>query len=182
MYSDVLTPEYIELLKKAAYLHDIGKISVLDSVLTKPGKYTDEEFDQMKIHCKEGWRLIEENLRGVESDDFLNIAGDVALCHHERWDGSGYPNKLKGEQIPLSARIMAVADVTDALLSKRLYKEALGLEETMRIMEAGKGTQFEPCIVDALLSIQGMVSEVAIKYSDEENLQHTITQPHIEEE
>lgn len=165
-YKDILNEEYIDLLIKAASLHDIGKIAVRDEILMKQGKYTPDEYDQMKIHCQEGCRLIEENLRGVESDDFLNMAEDVALCHHERWDGKGYPNGLKGEQIPLSARIMAVADVTDALLSKRLYKDAFGFDESMKILAEGRGSQFESAIVDAALEIRDDIHEVAMNYKD----------------
>lgn len=165
-YVEELTESQIDFLIKAAALHDIGKISVRDEILMKPGKYTPEEYEQMKVHCEEGCRLIRENLCGVESDDFLNIAQDVALCHHERWDGSGYPHGIKNRKIPLCARIMAVADVTDALLSKRLYKDAFGFEESMKILEDGKGSQFEPCIVDALLDIKEKVREVHQKYHE----------------
>ena len=115
----------------------------------------------MKIHSLEGYNLINENLSGVESDEFLEVAKIMALYHHEKWNGTGYPNQVKGTDIPLCARIMAAADVLDALLSKRQYKEAMSIEQAMNIFKESRGTHFEPCIVDAVLACQDSIKSVA---------------------
>lgn len=160
-YLDELTPQKIELFVYAAPLHDLGKIHVSDQILCKPSRFTPEEFEIMKIHAEEGKKLIEENLTGVESEEYLNCAKIMALYHHEKWDGSGYPNKVAGKDIPLCARIMAAADVLDALLSKRQYKEAMSIDEAFSIFEESRGTHFEPCIVDAVLMSREKIAEIA---------------------
>ena len=139
-----LTESFRKKLIKAAPMHDLGKIAVDDEVLRKPGRFTPEEFEKMKAHAKEGSRIVHEILKGTDDDEFHLIAENVAHYHHERWDGSGYPEGLKGEAIPLEARIMAVADVYDALVSKRVYKEKMSFEKADRIMMEGMGTQFAP--------------------------------------
>lgn len=128
---------------KAAPMHDLGKIAVDDAILRKPGRFTDEEFEQMKKHSAEGARIVKQILEGTDDDEFKQIAENVAHYHHERWDGSGYPNGLKGEEIPLEARIMAVADVYDALVSKRVYKEKMSFEKADQIILEGMGTHFD---------------------------------------
>lgn len=125
-------------------MHDLGKIAVDDAVLRKPGKFTDEEYAKMKQHAAEGARVIHEILRHTDDESFKQVAENVAHYHHERWDGSGYPERLQGEQIPVEARIMAVADVYDALVSRRVYKEAFDFERANRIILEGMGTQFDP--------------------------------------
>ena len=130
-------------LIKAAPMHDLGKIAVDDAILRKPGRYTPEEFEQMKTHAAEGARILSEILKGTEDEHFARIAVNVAHYHHERWDGSGYPKGLKGEEIPLEARIMAIADVYDALVSKRVYKERMSFEEADRIIMDGMGKHFD---------------------------------------
>ena len=160
-YIDELTEENIQLYVNTAPLHDLGKIRVPDQILCKPSRFTPEEFEKMKIHSEEGYNLINENLTGVESDEFLDVAKVMALYHHEKWNGTGYPNQVKGTDIPLCARIMAAADVLDALLSKRQYKDAMPMEKAMEIFKESSGSHFEPCIVDAVLACQDSIEKVA---------------------
>lgn len=128
---------------KAAPMHDLGKIAVDDAILRKPGRFTDEEFEKMKVHAAEGARIVHEVLEGTDDEHFRRIAENVAHYHHERWDGSGYPEGLKGEEIPLEARIMAIADVYDALVSKRVYKERMSFEKADSIIMEGMGKHFD---------------------------------------
>ncbi|MBR6477976.1 MAG: HD domain-containing protein [Lachnospiraceae bacterium] len=139
-----LTPEFCRDVVKAAPMHDLGKIAVDDVVLRKPGKFTDEEYSIMKHHAEEGARVIHEILANTDDESFKLVAENVAHYHHERWDGSGYPEGLAGENIPIEARIMAIADVYDALVSKRVYKEAYDFAKADRIIMEGMGTQFDP--------------------------------------
>lgn len=139
-----LSPEFCKDVIKAAPMHDLGKIAVDDAVLRKPGRFTDEEYEKMKQHAAEGARVIHEILLHTDDDSFKTVAENVAHYHHERWDGSGYPEGLKEDQIPIEARIMAIADVYDALVSKRVYKEAFDFEKADRIIMEGMGTQFDP--------------------------------------
>ena len=129
---------------KAAPMHDLGKISIEDAVLRKPGKFTDEEFAEMKRHTTEGARIVESLLQGFEDEDFVQIAKNVAHYHHEKWNGQGYPKGISGKDIPIEARIMALADVFDALVSKRCYKEAFSYEKAYEIIEESLGTHFDP--------------------------------------
>ena len=131
-------------LIKAAPMHDLGKIAVDDMILRKPGRFTPEEFEKMKAHAAEGYRIVHEILAGTDDAEFRRIAENVAHYHHERWDGSGYPDGLAGEAIPREARIMAVADVYDALVSKRVYKEKMSFEKANGIIMDGMGSQFAP--------------------------------------
>ena len=144
---------------KAAPMHDLGKIAVDDAVLRKPGKFTPEEFDAMKRHSEEGARIVEDILKGSADEYFKEIATNVAHYHHERWDGSGYPKRLKGEEIPLEARIMAIADVYDALVSKRVYKDAFSFEDANRIIMEGMGTQFDPGLKDYYLAAREKIEQ-----------------------
>lgn len=150
-FADTLTPKYADLLVRAAPLHDVGKIKISDSILCKPGKLTPEEFDRIKLHTVYGKNIMADIVGDIEDTEYLTIATEMAYCHHERYDGTGYPQGLKGEDIPLCARIMAVADVLDALLSKRHYKEAYSLEKSYEIMSAEYGKQFDPVVLSALL-------------------------------
>ena len=138
-----LSDEFCRNVIKAAPMHDLGKIAVDDAVLRKPGRFTPEEFEKMKKHAAEGARIVHEILMGTDDDEFHRIAENVAHYHHERWDGSGCPEGLAGEDIPLEARIMAIADVYDALVSKRVYKEAMSFEQADAIIMDGMGTQFD---------------------------------------
>lgn len=141
-----LSREFCRNMIKAAPMHDLGKIAVDDAVLRKPGRFTDEEFEKMKCHAAEGARVIHEILLHTDDEAFKAVAENVAHYHHERWDGSGYPDRLRGEEIPIEARIMAIADVYDALVSKRVYKEAYDFEKADRIITEGMGTQFDPAL------------------------------------
>ena len=138
-----LTESFCKDIIKAAPMHDLGKIAVDDAILRKPGRFTPEEFDQMKKHAAEGARIVKEILNGTDDKEFMTIAVNVAHFHHERWDGSGYPKGLKGEEIPLEARIMAIADVYDALVSKRVYKERMSFEDANKIIMEGMGKHFD---------------------------------------
>ena len=141
-----ITDEFCEDLIKAAPMHDIGKIAVDDDVLKKPGRFTDEEFAKMKKHAPEGARVLHEILKKTKDQTFKTIAENVAHYHHERMDGSGYPDGLQGEQIPIEARIMAIADVYDALVSKRVYKDSLSFEKANEIMMESMGKHFDKCL------------------------------------
>ena len=147
-YKDYLTPQMIEYIINAAPLHDIGKIAVSDLILCKPGKLTDEEFDKMKIHTVKGGEIIKDILNELGDEAFLEIAYEVAISHHEKWNGRGYPYGLKEEEIPLPGRIMAVADVFDALVAKRVYKEPMPIEKAIDIIIGDAGTHFDPDIVE----------------------------------
>ena len=138
-----LDDEFCKDLIKAAPMHDLGKIAVDDAILRKPGRFTDEEFEVMKTHAAEGARIVHQILEGTDDIDFHIIAENVAHYHHERWDGSGYPEGLKGEEIPLEARIMAIADVYDALVSKRVYKESMPFDKADAIIMDGMGKHFD---------------------------------------
>ncbi len=144
-----LSPEFCQDVVKAAPMHDLGKIAVDDAVLRKPGRFTEEEYAKMKRHAAEGARVIHEILLNTDDESFKTVAENVAHYHHERWDGSGYPEGLREEQIPIEARIMAIADVYDALVSKRVYKEAYDFARADRIILEGMGTQFDPGLKSA---------------------------------
>jgi len=156
-YSAVFTREYIRNLRRGAPLHDIGKVRIPDSILNKPGKLTPAEFEIIKTHATSGGIILREVLSGIESENYVSTAYDLAVYHHERWDGSGYPFGLAGDQIPLCARIMAVADVFDALITKRPYKEPYSCEKAFKIIETESGTHFDPDIVDKFLSIKDKI-------------------------
>ena len=157
-----LDPGFSENLIKAAPMHDIGKIAVDDAILRKPGRFTPEEYEQMKRHSPEGARILREILVDIDDEDFKRIAINVAHYHHERWDGRGYPDGLKGEEIPLEARIMAVADVYDALVSKRVYKDKMSFADADRIIREGMGTQFDPELLDVYLRARPQLEDYYI--------------------
>jgi len=140
-----------ELLLQSSQLHDVGKISINDNILKKPGSLSDEEFNEMKKHASFGEEIIKKIEALAKESDFLNYAKIFAASHHERWDGSGYPRGLKGNEIPLLGRIMAIADVYDALTSARPYKKAFSHEEAVRIITEGSGTQFDPELVEVFI-------------------------------
>ncbi len=169
VYSDQLTDKFITDVYRSAPLHDIGKIAVPDSILNKPGKLTKEEFDIMKTHTTAGGRILSSIIEMVPDSHYLYEAKNLATYHHERWDGKGYPTGLSEENIPLSARIMAVADVFDALVSKRSYKEGFPLDKAMNIILEERGTHFDPKLVDIFLAAREEVFEVAKKFSDTTN-------------
>jgi putative two-component system response regulator len=169
-YKVFLTPEVITSLYKSAPLHDIGKVGIEDSILLKPGKLTDEEFDEMKKHTTYGRDAIAAAETSIDSaDNFLIFAKEIAYSHQEKWDGSGYPEGLAGENIPLSARLMAVADVYDALISKRVYKPAFSHEKAVSIITEGRGSHFEALLVDCFLNIADKFDQVAKGFADKED-------------
>lgn len=147
-----MTKRYVENVIKAAPMHDLGKIAVEDYILKKPGRFTDDEYQLMKVHAAVGAQIVEKALNGVEDEAFMDVARNMAHYHHEKWNGKGYPEGLAGEDIPLEARIMALADVFDALVSKRCYKERYGYEEAFNIIEDSLGTHFDPELGRAFLN------------------------------
>ncbi|MBV1787561.1 HD domain-containing protein [Marinobacterium sp. D7] len=166
-FAEELDGDTIELLYKTAALHDIGKVAIPDSILQKPSKLTDDEFELMKRHTIFGYQamhtaeqLMERNV-GVQAAKFLRIGQQVTLSHHERWDGGGYPQGLKGEEIPLVARLMAVADVYDAVCSRRPYKDALSHDTASKTILEGRGTHFDPDVVDAFDDLKDTFEYVA---------------------
>jgi putative two-component system response regulator len=177
-YADQLRGEEPKLIVRAAPLHDIGKVGIPDHVLNKPGKLTAEEFAIIQNHSRIGGEAIDVAIGRVMNADssplagdnaalaFLVVAGKIARWHHERWDGTGYPDRLAGEAIPLPARIMAVADVYDALITPRIYKPALPHEEAVGIIHAGRGTHFDPLIVDLFISMHERFAEIAVRFGD----------------
>jgi len=166
----VLSDDNIDLLYKSAPLHDIGKVGVPDRILLKPGKLDAEEFELMKLHTvygRDAILAVEKHLGG--SNGFLTFAREIAYSHQEKWDGSGYPQGLRGDAIPVSARLMAVADVYDALISRRVYKPAFSHEEAVGIMRQGRGAHFDPDILDAFLQIEEDFRAIAHRYRDDEH-------------
>jgi len=166
-FSGFLTDRNIKLLFKSAPLHDIGKVGIPDSILLKPGRFEPHEMEIMKQHPLFGRNAIQaaEGWLGKRVE-FLTIAKEIALCHQERWDGSGYPAGLAGESIPASARLMAVADVYDALISRRVYKDRMTHEQAMQIIIDGRGSQFDPDVVDAFVEIEAEFCSIARSYPD----------------
>ena len=156
---DGFTEEFCKNMIQAAPMHDLGKIAVDDAVLRKPGKFTDEEYAKMKKHAAEGARIVDSILEGTENESFHKVAVNVAHYHHKRWDGSGYPEGLKGEEIPIEARIMAVADVYDALVSKRVYKDKFSFEDADRIMMESMGKHFDKRLERYYLSAKPVLEE-----------------------
>ncbi|MBP5706570.1 MAG: HD domain-containing protein, partial [Spirochaetales bacterium] len=156
-YKEMMDKDFIQNLTMAAPMHDIGKIAVPDSILQKPGKLTPEEYEIMKTHTVKGGQIIRQTFGHVGNEMYRQMAYNVARFHHEKWNGMGYPDGLKGDDIPLSARIMAVADVFDAVSQKRCYRDALPLEECFDIIEQGRGTDFDPAIVDVFMEIRDKV-------------------------
>ena len=160
LYHDILTKDYVKNLIKAAPMHDIGKVSVPDAILQKPGKLTDEEFATMKLHAENGGKIIQETFKNLGSEEYCRMAYEVARYHHEKWNGRGYPEGLKEKEIPLCARIMAVADVFDAVSEKRCYRDAMPLDQCFEIIRQGSGQDFDPAIAEAFLDIRPKVEQV----------------------
>ena len=149
-YASQIAPNYIDEVCRSSLLHDIGKVGIPDRVLLKPGRLTPDEFEVMKTHAELGAEALEGAARYSPTSSFLKIAVEIARFHHERFDGSGYPTGLSGTDIPLSARVVAVADVFDALTSERVYKQAMSVEDSRQMIVAGSGSQFDPVVVEAL--------------------------------
>lgn len=166
-FAAILTEHYIELLSRSAPLHDIGKVGIPDAILLKPGKLTAEEWEIMKTHAELGATAIEfAELDLDEPVAFLDLAKEIARWHHERWDGDGYPDGLVGEAIPVSARIMALADVFDALVHRRVYKAAMSFDAARDLIAKGAGTQFDADVAGVFLSHFDQFVDIARRYSD----------------
>ena len=165
-YRNILTTDYIELLYKSAPLHDIGKVGVRDSILLKPGRLTEQEFEDMKKHTIYGGESLMVGIKELGEDSFLTLAQEIALTHHEKWDGSGYPRGLSKAEIPISGRLMALSDVYDALISKRVYKDAFTHDEAKNIILEGRGTHFDPDIVDAFIIREAKFIEIMGRFRD----------------
>jgi len=167
-YAPFLDDVTVEMLYLSAPLHDIGKVGIADNILLKPGKLTDDEFEEMKKHTVIGRDAIKAAETRLGHNSFLRYAREIAETHQEKWDGSGYPYGLQAEEIPISGRLMAVADVYDALISKRVYKPPFPHNKAVRIIEEGKGSHFDPDMVDAFLDIQDHFRKIAIEFADTE--------------
>lgn len=163
IYPEEVDEQFTEYIRSAAPLHDVGKILISDVILNKPGKFTPEEFEIMKTHALLGEEIVERILDNNTEPELLQMAKDVVCGHHEKWDGSGYPSGLSGEMIPLAARIMAVADVFDALVCKRVYKEAMAEEEAYTILREDSGKHFDPVIVDVFFQIRDEVHQYLVE-------------------
>jgi putative two-component system response regulator len=160
-YAEEVATWDVEAFLKSALLHDVGKIKIRDEVLLKKSRLTDEELANMQFHSLYGKALIESLQNKVPNQTFLGYAKVLAHRHHERWDGKGYPDQLRGEEIPLQARMMSIADVYDALISERPYKQAFTHEEAMRNIAGGRGAQFDPDLVDIFVSLSDKIKAVS---------------------
>jgi HD-GYP domain-containing protein (c-di-GMP phosphodiesterase class II) len=171
-YRKLITPEYIEDIVRSSPLHDIGKVGIRDSILLKPGKLTPEEFEIMKSHTTIGGDTLRDGelRQKVKGDSFLTMGRCIAYSHHEKWNGTGYPKGLAGEDIPLSARIVALADVYDAVSSKRCYKDACSSDQTRRIIVEGSGTHFDPDVVEAFVEDEHLFREISIRLRETSEL------------
>ncbi len=176
-FKDFLNDATIDLLYISAPLHDIGKVGVPDHILLKPGKLTNEEFEEIKKHTIYGRDAILAAERKLGSNSFLHLAGEIAYFHHERWDGTGYPEGRKSDDIPISGRFMALVDVYDALISKRVYKPPFPHHKAIAIITERRGTHFDPDIVDAFLSITEEFRQIALKHADYEEERENLAKP-----
>lgn len=165
-FSDVLDDDTIDILYKSASLHDIGKVGVPDHILLKPGRLTDEEFEEMKKHTIYGRNAILRAERRLGNNSFLKYSRDIAYTHHEKWNGTGYPQGLRGEEIPFSGRLMALADVYDAVISQRIYKPPFPHREALAIISESCGSHFDPDIVEAFLHIEDEFRRIALELAD----------------
>jgi len=170
LYRKHLNPKFIKLLYEAAPLHDIGKVGIPDHILKKKGRFTKEEYEIMKRHTVLGKEMIEKAMKNYDKNEFLQTACSIAYHHHERWDGSGYPQGLKGDEIPIEGQLMAIADVYDALISKRVYKEAYSYEEAENFIIKESGKAFNPVIVEAFKELRGEFRKISERYKEEERI------------
>ncbi len=165
-FQDSLDSNVIKMLYKSAPLHDIGKVGIPDNILLKPGKLTAEEFEEMKKHAAYGRDVIASQEEKLGEGSFLSQAKEIAGSHHEKWDGTGYPHGLSGNDIPVLGRLMAIADVYDALISKRVYKPPFSHEKAIAIISDDKGKHFDPDMVDAFLALEEQFRQTAIEFAD----------------
>jgi putative two-component system response regulator len=169
-FRDYLTDANIAMLFKSAPLHDIGKVGIPDHILLKPGNLSPEEFEIMKAHTTIGRDALEQAERMLGTKvEFLETAKEIALSHQEKWDGTGYPQRLSGDDIPISARLMAVADCYDALISRRAYREGFPHEKVAQMIQEGRGSHFDPDITDTFLEIQDEFRDIALQYADSDD-------------
>ncbi|OGB15685.1 MAG: two-component system response regulator [Burkholderiales bacterium RIFCSPHIGHO2_12_FULL_65_48] len=172
-FKEELTDDAIDMIFKSAPLHDIGKVGIPDRILLKPGKLTPEEFEVMKTHTTLGLEaILSAESETSHSNPFFRYAKEIAHSHQEKWDGSGYPQGLMGNTIPLSARLMAVADVYDALISERVYKRAFSHEEAVQIIQDGRGSHFDPDLVDTFMELSEEFRQIALRFADGEHTLH----------
>ena len=174
-YRDVIDPEFVRLIFQTSPLHDIGKVGIPDAILLKPGRLDPEEFEIMKTHTTIAAQTLDAALVKFPGVSFLKMARDIAESHHERFNGSGYPHQLVGHDIPLPGRIVALADVYDALISKRVYKQAFSHESAKAEITKGCGTHFDPDVVDAFLAREEQFVNIRKRFAEEEDaaLKHT---------
>lgn len=165
-YAEQIDDNFVDLICRTSPLHDIGKVSIPDNILLKPGRLTEDEFEVMKTHTTRGADTIKSLLHEFPNTCFLQMALEIIISHHEKWDGSGYPYGLSGEQIPLSGRIMAIADVYDALTSKRVYKEAFSHEKAKQIIVDDSGSHFDPDMVDAFVALENDFVKITKRFSE----------------
>ena len=166
LYRDTLTKDMINMMYITAPMHDIGKVGIADAILKKEGKLTPMEYEVMKTHAELGMHILNNAISSYKENDFFVMSKNIAHFHHEKWDGSGYPEGLKGEKIPLESRFMAISDVYDALVSRRVYKEAFPYEKTVEIIKEGRGTHFDPVLVDAFIEISDEFQKIAEAHKD----------------
>lgn len=159
LYPETITPTFIKNLKRAAPMHDIGKIVITDAILKKPATLSSDEFSIIQTHTTEGSKIVKDIIGISDNKDYIDMAEEVALSHHERWDGTGYPKNLKGDEIPISARILAIADVFDALVSERCYKKAYSVEDAFKIIQEESGSHFDPELVRVFLEMKEQIAD-----------------------
>ena len=173
-YTGYITAGYIEDLKAAAYLHDIGKVGISDSILLKPDRLTPEEFGEMKKHTIIGYELLQDAIRDIEHESLYDLALRITRHHHERWDGTGYPDNLKGEEIPLCSRLMALVDVYDALISPRPYKAPYPHEEALDVIRNGAGTHFDPLLVEHFIGKSEEINLISEKFREKKGREDSL--------
>lgn len=168
-FSAILNEETIDRIYKCSPLHDIGKVAIPDTILKKPGKLTKEEFDVMKTHATHGYKVLLSGKTRLDTGAYMKCAASIALTHHEKWDGSGYPRGLSGENIPIEGRLMAIADVYDALVSKRVYKPPFPHSQAMAVILEGKGKHFDPEMVEVFKHHAETFRAIAIEFADHDD-------------
>ena len=178
-YDGYFTDEIIDLLYKSAPLHDIGKVGVRDDILLKPGPLTDAEFAVMRRHTVYGRDAIQAAAKNLGDNSFLRLAQEIAYTHQERWDGSGYPQGLAGEAIPIPGRLMAIADVYDALISRRVYKAPFTHAQAVAVIRDGRGSHFDPAMVDAFLDVQETFRQIALKFTESDEERQALEHPYV---
>jgi len=178
-YAGYFTDEIIDLLYKSAPLHDIGKVGVRDDILLKPGPLTDAEFAVMRCHTVYGRDAIQAAAKNLGDNSFLRLAQEIAYTHQERWDGAGYPQGLAGEAIPIPGRLMAIADVYDALISRRVYKAPFTHAKAVAVIRDGRGSHFDPAMVDAFLDVQETFRQIALKFTESDEERQALEHPYV---